>query len=172
MYPARPHRELARRGVGEHRSRRVPQRTVQPGIPLARLRPRHLPGRDLIRRIQPGVGQQLVHGVEPGDITDLPQPGDHRLGSHAGDALEVRPQLAPGSRPTRADTPGQVIRLFDTQLLDHLDFLIECVDPFPPLIEHENHPRRDSDVGEVIAVNGHGTVRTEVLDQRHERRAR
>jgi len=44
--------------------------------------------------------------------------------------------------------------------------LIQCVDPFPPLIEHENHPRWDPDAGEVILVHGHGTVRTEVLDQR------
>ena len=35
----RPHRELARRGVGEHRTRRVPQRPVQAGIPLGVLVP-------------------------------------------------------------------------------------------------------------------------------------
>src|SRR5271157_2350525 len=163
---ARPRRELARRGMGEHRSRRVPQRTVQPGIPLARLRPRNLPGRDLIRRVQPTVRKQFVHGAKPSDITDLPQPRDHRLRSHAGNALEVRSELAAGSRPPLADPPGQVICLFYTQVLNHFDFLIECVDPFPPLIEHSNHPRWDSGIGEVIAVNGHGTVCTEVLDQR------
>src|SRR5262249_35522437 len=48
---ARPHRELARWGAAEHRSRRVPQRVMQPGIPLARLRPRNLPGRDLTGRV-------------------------------------------------------------------------------------------------------------------------
>ena len=46
----------------------------------------------------------------------------------------------PESRPTLADPPGQAIRLFDTQLLNHFDFLIECVDPFPPLIEHAEPP--------------------------------
>src|SRR5689334_6583526 len=162
----RPHHELARWGMGEHRARRIPQGRVQPGIPLARLRPRHLPGRDPIRRIQPGVRQQSVHGGKPGDVTDLGQPGDHRLGPYAGDALEVRPQLAPGSRPTFADPPGQAIRLSETQVLDRFDLLIEGIDPFPPLIEHANHSRGDPGLGEVIAVKGHGTVGTEVLDQR------
>src|SRR4051812_47789631 len=71
--PARPLRELAPRGMAEHRSRGVPQRAMQPGVPLARLRPGHLPGRNLIRRIQPCVRHQLVHGSEPGDITHLCQ---------------------------------------------------------------------------------------------------
>src|SRR5262249_18106896 len=118
------------------------------------------------RRIQPGVPEQFVHGVEPGDVTDFSQPGGHRLSSHAGNALEVRPQLAPGSRPTRADSPGQSIRVFYTQRFYNLDLLIQCVDPFPALIEHEDHPCRDSRIREVIAVNRHGTIRTEILNQR------
>ncbi len=136
------------------------------GVPLAYLRPCDLPGRDLIRRIQPCIRQEFVHGVEPGDITDLRQPSDRCLRPHSRNTLQVRPQLAAGSRPTAADTPGQIIRLFDAQLLDHCDFLIERVDPFPPLFEHSNHPWWNLDVGEVIAVKGHGTIRTKVLDQR------
>ncbi len=104
MYP-RAHFENLHDGTRlEHRSRRVSQRAVQPGIPLSRLRPRNLPDRDLIRRVQSCVRKQFVHGAEPGDITDLRQPGDHRLRPHAGNALVVRPQLAPGgpSHPRRS----------------------------------------------------------------------
>jgi hypothetical protein len=44
--------------------------------------------------------------------------------------------------------------------------LIECVDPFPSLVEHQNDFRWYPGIREMIPVKGHEPVCAEVLDQR------